>query len=137
MIDPTRYAGTDQDVSRLLGHQEARRSEAGIGKQKAVSQRPIPKHEQGGRFVRGPIPLTWLQPALLIGGKAGNLALAIWWLVGMQRSNPIKLTSRVMEDFGISTRSARRLLTEFERVGLVEVDRQRGRGPIVTLLIPP
>ena len=35
-----------------------------------------------------------------------------------------------------SQKTARRLLIEFERAGLVVVDRQRGRGPKVTLTTP-
>jgi DNA-binding transcriptional ArsR family regulator len=72
--------------------------------------------------------------ALALGGKAGNLSWAIWWLAGVERSNPIRLTGRVLRDFHISPRAARRLLLNFERAGLVEVDRQRGRSPLVTLL---
>ena len=98
--------------------------------------KPIPKHEPGDRFVRGPIPYDWLRAALASGGKAGTLSWAMWWLAGMERKNPIKLTRQVLRDFNISPRSARRLLKDFERAGLVEVDRKRGRGPIVTLLKP-
>jgi hypothetical protein len=104
-------------------------------KRTAAECRPIPKHGRGGRFVRGPIPYDWLRVALSLGNKAGHLALAIWWLIGVEKSNPIRLTGRVLRDFSISPRSARRLLTDFERAGLVEVDRRRGRRPLVTILM--
>ena len=136
MIDPTRFGGTDQDVHGLLDRQQAIRSEDRIAKKDAADRRPIPEHEKGGRFVRGPIPYEWLRMALSFGGKSGNLAWAMWWLVGMKRSNPIRLTGRVLRDFSISTRTARRLLDQFERVGLVEVNRKRGRCPVVALLAP-
>ena len=136
MIDLTRFGGTDQDVHCLLDRQQALRSEARGQKRKAAESQPIPKHERGGRFVRGPIPCDWLRMALAIGGKSGNLAFALWWLAGVEQSNPLRLTGRVLRNFHISTRAARRLLVDFERAGLVDVERHRGRGPMVTLLTP-
>ena len=136
MIDLTQFGGTNQDIDDLLERKQARRSETRAVKKKVANRRPIPKHEQGTRFVRGPVPYEWLRVALSHDGKAGNLAWAIWWLAGVERSNPIRLTRRVLCNFNISTRAARRLLFAFERSGLVEVDRKRGRGPIVTLLTP-
>ena len=136
MIDPTRFAGTDQDVHGLLDKQQALRSEARTEKQLVADLRPIPKHHHGDRFVRGPIPYDWLRAALSFGGKAGNLAWSLWWLAGVERANPIRLTRRALTDFNVSTRAARRLLSDFERAGLVEVARKRGRSPIVTLKAP-
>ena len=136
MTDLTRFGGTDPDIDGLLGRQKALRSVAQIERREVTDRHPIPKHEQGGRFIRGPIPYDWLRVALSIGGKAGNLAWSLWWLAGMERTNPIRLTKRVLSDFNVSTRAARRLLIEFERAGLVVVDSQRGRGPKVTLTNP-
>ena len=133
MDDPGRFAGSAERVQQLLTQQHTRRSEAKAATREADS---LPRHERGSRFVRGPIPFDWLRVALAFGGKAGNLSWAMWWLAGMERTNPIKLTRRVLLDFGISPRAARRLLIDFERAGLVAVDRKRGRGPIVVLLMP-
>ena len=134
MTDLTRFTGTTQDVCGLLDQQRKMRSQAQNEKRKTAESNPLPKHKQGGRFVRGPIPCDWLHRALGCGGKSGNLALALWWLAGMQRCNPIRLTRQVALDFNISPRCARRLLSDFERAGLVQVARKRGRGPQVTLL---
>ena len=136
MIDLTRFGGTGQDVDGLLGRQKALRSVVQIERREVADHPPIPKHEQGGRFIRGPVPFDWLRVALSFGGKAGNLAWSLWWLAGMERTNPIRLTKRVLTDFNMSTRAARRLLIEFERAGLVVVDSQRGRSPKVTLTNP-
>ena len=136
MTDLTRFGGTDQDVYGLLDRKQVLRSKSRVAKREAADRHPIPKHEQGDRFVRGPIPCDWLRLALSAGGKAGHLAWAIWWLAGVQQSNPLKLTKRVLGEFHISTRTANRLLFDFERAGLVEVYRKRGRSPIITLLTP-
>jgi len=136
MDDPRRFAGSTERVQQLLDQQRVQRSAAKVAARKA-HHHPIPRHERGERFVRGPVPYEWLRVALSVGGKAGNLSWAMWWLAGMERTNPIKLTRRVLSDFNISPRSARRLLIAFERAGLVEVDRKRGRGPIVALIAQP
>lgn len=57
-------------------------------------------------------------------------------IAGMEQTNPIRLTKRVLGEFNISTRSACRLLSSFQQAGIVMVDRQRGRGPDVTLTSP-
>lgn len=137
MDDLRRFAGNSKDVRLLLDRKQALRSEVRACKREVADRLPAPKHRPGERFVRGPIPYTWLRPALALGGKAGNLALALWWLVGVERSNPVRLTGRVLRDFHISPRAARRLLLRFEQAGLVQVDRQRGRGPIVAVLDAP
>lgn len=134
MTDLTRFTGTTQDVRGLLDQQRKMRSQVQHEQRKTAESNPLPKHKQGERFVRGPIPCDWLHRALACGGKSGNLALALWWLAGMQRCNPIRLTRQVAIDFNISPRCARRLLASFERAGLVQVERKRGRGPLVALL---
>ena len=136
MTDLTRFTGTTQDVRGLLDQQRKMRSQAQNEKRKTAESNPLPKHKQGERFVRGPIPCDWLQRALACGGKSCNLALALWWRAGMQRCNPIRLTRQVARDFNISPRCVRRLLSKFERAGLVQVARKRGRGPQVVLLNP-
>ena len=136
MTDLARFTGTTQDVCGLLDQQRKMRSQAQNEKRKTAESNPLPKHKQGERFVRGPIPCDWLHRALACGGKSGNLALALWWLAGMQRCNPIRLTRQVARDFNISPRCVRRLLSKFERAGLVQVARKRGRGPQVVLLNP-
>lgn len=136
MTDLTRFTGTTQDVCGLLDQQRKMRSQVQHEKRKTAESNPLPKHKQGERFVRGPIPCDWLHRALACGGKSGNLALALWWLAGMQRCNPIRLTRQVARDFNISPRCVRRLLSKFGRAGLVQVARKRGRGPQVVLLNP-
>ena len=39
-------------------------------------------------FIRGPIPLAWLNVAARLPGKTLNVGLAIWWLAGMSKPPP-------------------------------------------------
>ena len=136
MFDPQKYVATMPDLHQLLDEQKTVHRDAGTEKESSLARSPIPRHEQGRPFIRGPIPCDWLQLALSLGGKAGNLSLSLWWLAGMQRTNPIRLTKSVLDKFSISTRTSRRLLLDFERAGLVLVTRKQGCSPMVTLKYP-
>ena len=98
MTDLARFTGTTQNVCGLLDQQRKMRSQAQNKKRKTAESNPLPQHKQGERFVRGPIPCDWLHRALACGGKSGHLALALWWLAGMQRCNPIRLTRQVARE---------------------------------------
>ena len=136
MFDPEKYMATMPDLHQLLNEQNTVQRDAQAEKESLLDRFPIPRHEQGRPFIRGPIPCDWLQLALSLGGKAGNLSLSLWWLAGMEGTNPIRLTPRVLDKFSISTRTARRLLQDFEKAGLVLVSSKQGRSPIVTLKYP-
>ena len=136
MFDPKDFAATQTEVERLSERQHRSQAEVLGKKEKVAKSHPIPRHKPGQKFVCGPIPCGWLQKALTQGGKAGALCWAIWWLAGIQRSNPIRLTAQALRRFSIQPQAARRLLSKFEKVGLVKVNRKTGRGPMVTLLHP-
>ncbi len=124
--------GSDKEMARLLDN---KRTEKNKARQSSQTKLSPPKHAPGEKFVRGPIPNEWLLVALLIGDKAGHLSFALWWLAGIK--HPFRLTSKVLRDFNIAPRTARRLLCEFERAGLIISDRKQGRGPDITLTLPP
>ncbi len=136
VVDPQRFSGTEADIQDLLARQKKLRAEAEHSRQRYSESHPVPKPGKGELFVRGPVPLTWLNRALSLGDKAGHLSWALWWLVGIRKGNPVRLTRRILDEFCLSPRAAARLLAEFEHAGLVEVDRKRGRSPIVTLVLP-
>ena len=130
----TQFSGSQDDLNSLLARKRDLGTELRNEKEQLAERYPIPKHEPGTHFIRGPIPCDWLRGAMRCGGKSANLALALWWLAGIEGANPIQLTPRVLGYFEISPRAARRRLAEFEKAGLVKVDRRRGRSPRVFLL---
>lgn len=98
----------------------------------------LPRHKQGEKFLRGPIPLSWLTVALRIPGRAGNVALAIWYLCGLNgNTNTIRLTGKTLREFGVKQKSGYRGLIALEAAGLILCVRKRGRCPIVTVLAAP
>ena len=94
----------------------------------------IPRHRTGEKFLKGPIPLRWIREATKLPGKSWHVASAIWYLVGMNNSSTIKLTQGVLDDFGVSRYSKYRALTNLVSAGLISVDSNTGKNPVVTVL---
>jgi hypothetical protein len=55
-------------------------------------------------FLRGPIPLEWLVKAAALPGKTLNVAIALWWLYGMAKGQPFKLTRRSLKYLSVGQR---------------------------------
>lgn len=85
-------------------------------------------------FLKGPIPLAWLTAASALSGKALQIALAIRFLSGVQRSRVVRLAPSVVARFGVDRHAAYRALKVLECAQLVKAVRRRGRAPEVTIL---
>jgi len=99
-----------------------------------------PKHKPGQRFLRGPIPWSWVCTASVASGQGSGLkvAMAIWHLVGLNRGKAaIRLSGARLRELGVDRHAGYRGLSSLEEAGLVRVDRQPGRNPLVTVLEPP
>jgi hypothetical protein len=104
------------------------------------SKEPIqkmPKNWHDGRFVKGPIPAGMVRQANLAGkGKALGVLVVLFHIAGIQDKRIVKLSSERMREFGIDRCAGYRGLADLERVGLVKVQRHKGRCPIVELIFP-
>lgn len=49
-------------------------------------------NDKYGRFVKGPIPLNWVQAAANLPGKSVHVAIVLWFLAGIKKSQTVKLT---------------------------------------------
>ena len=85
-------------------------------------------------FIRGPIPLAWLNAAAKLPGKTLNVGLAIWWLAGMSKTTAFKLTGKSLDQLGVSRDAASDGLKRLEEHGLVLVKRSPGQRPTVQIL---
>ena len=94
----------------------------------------LPRHNAGERFLRGPIPWPWLEVAGRLPGKALHVAIVLWLLAGIKHGRPVKWEPATAATLGVRRHAAYRGLAALERAGLVEVDRHRGRCPVVTIL---
>jgi DNA-binding transcriptional ArsR family regulator len=87
-------------------------------------------------FLKGPVPVKWLNRASELRGKAPlKLGLALWFQAGLRRSaENIRLTKRLRRQFGIKDRSVYNALAALESEGLISADRKRGRYTRVSLI---
>ncbi len=93
-----------------------------------------PYRLQRERFLRGPIPLSWLIRAAGLPRAAFLVGSIVWYLRGLSRSRPAKLRPSVLREFGVQPKTAERALTALESAGLITVERHRGRSPVVTVV---
>ncbi len=96
----------------------------------------LPKHGPGERFIRGPIPLEWMKLAAKCGGRAEAVAVLLWYAAGFQRSNPVKLSAKILAELHVHPKTAKRVLVRMKELGLVNVEFHRGRSPVVTITTP-
>jgi hypothetical protein len=97
----------------------------------------LPTHKKGERFLKGPIPMSWLITAARQGGKAFHVGVALWHLAAMKNSARVSLSGSVLTSFGVSRYSTSRALESLEGAKLVEVERHPGRRSVVTILDAP
>lgn len=92
---------------------------------------------KGGGFIKGPIPLLWINLAACLPGKTLQVGIALWFLVGLKKSPTVMLASKTLTALGVSRDAKYDALQRLEAAGLVSVQRQPGRAPLVTVLPPP
>ena len=85
-------------------------------------------------FLRGPIPLAWLGCAAALPGKSLNVGIALWWLHGMAKGKPFKLTQKALQTLNVERDAASAALVRLEQAGLIRVVRQPGQRPTVSMM---
>jgi hypothetical protein len=85
-------------------------------------------------FLKGPIPMAWLNVAAKLPGKTLNVGLAIWWLAGMSKTTSFKITGKALDQLGVSRDAASDALKRLEEHGLILVKRSPGQRPKVQIL---
>ena len=93
-----------------------------------------PRHTSGEHFLKGPIPLAWLEVAALLPGKSLHAGVALWYAAGRAKSASVPLSNIASQHFGLDRNAKYRALVWLEEAGLIAVERKLGRAPVVTLL---
>ena len=96
-------------------------------------QGPKPR-PRGGKFLKGPIPMSWIETASTLPGKALVSGLVIWFERFCSKSTSVKFSLRKLADKGIPKSTGRRALRALEKAGLISVRRPSGRSMEVTLI---
>jgi len=100
---------------------------------KQVAQR---KARRAGRFLKGPIPLSWIRQN--VRDPADRLLLVLIAHSDMNRSQEIKVTADILKDAGIADRRAGyRALNRLEADGSISLLRHKGRRPMAKMLVKP
>jgi hypothetical protein len=121
-------AGEGLDVDRL------RLGPSALPTSSARSAQSIPHHRGGERFLKGPIPWTWLKIAARQPGKALHVGLVLWQLVGMKRSSCVTLNLSRLGTLGVSRYAGSRGLKALRAACLVKFEERTGRAARVTVL---
>ena len=106
--------------------------------QSVTKKKPVsPCKRRYDKFLCGPVPLVWLTTAAKCSGKSFQLGIALWYLVGLTKSFTVKPTRATLTQFGISRWSISRNLRLLELSGLISVERNTGKAPLVTIMEDP
>lgn len=103
---------------------------------RSVRRSRPPRHVRGEGFLKGPVPLAWLEAAARLPGKSLHAGIALWYAAGLLRSAKVPLSNVSGHRFGCDRNAKYRALVWLEGAGLVRVERRLGRAPVVTIVLP-
>ena len=87
------------------------------------------------QFIKGPLPLGWLAKAARAGHpQALPVLLALKYKTDTLRQPWVKPPATVLRLLGVDKDARSRAIAALERAGLVQVQRRRGRRPLVRLV---
>jgi len=90
---------------------------------------------QSAHFLKGPIPLTWLERASNLSGKTLTVGLVIWYRSGLSSTKTgIRIPSELRKRFGIERKAYYTALAAMEEAGLIGVQRRIGKTAIIEIL---
>ena len=93
-----------------------------------------PTRPKGKHFLKGPMPLPWLEIAARLPGKSLHAGVALWYAAGLTRSASVPMSNIAGLRFGLDRNAKYRALNWLEGAGLIRVERKLGRAPVVTIL---
>lgn len=90
--------------------------------------------QRADRFLKGPVPMTWLAAAARLPGKTLAVAIALWRLSGAFKSSTVKLSNAEVEVLGVDRNAKSRALRALQKAGLISLEQHPGCLPRVTIL---
>jgi hypothetical protein len=86
------------------------------------------------RFLKGPIPWSWIAAAAALPCRALLVGLCLWRLAGAMKTDTVSFGNSDLRQLGVDRATKSRALRALERAGLIKVTHQPGRVPKVTVL---
>jgi hypothetical protein len=87
------------------------------------------------RFLKGPVPMSWLTAAARLPGKTLAVAIALWRLSGAVKSPTVKLSNAELEVLCVDRNAKSRALRALQKAGLISIEQRPGCLPRVTILM--
>ena len=88
-----------------------------------------------GPFLRGPVPMDWLQKAMKLSCAAMSVGIVLWHFRGLKKSLTFKVgIGDLAKYIGRSWVTCQRALQILEEQGLIALERNNGSKHIVTIL---
>ena len=107
-----------------------------VRKSDAVNKTVIDKSKRIFKhFVMGPVPLLWVMQACYLGAREARLAWACWFLHGVNKGEPFKLSNIWAGRFGLSRDVKTKAIQSLVDAGLIKVDQSPGCAPVITVLV--
>lgn len=85
-------------------------------------------------FLKGPIPLAWLNRAGQLPGKTLHVGVVLWYLGGLTKSATVRLGGKALTALGVSRDAKYDAVKRLREAGLISVEQRPGQAPLVTLL---
>ncbi|QEG36315.1 hypothetical protein Pr1d_36280 [Bythopirellula goksoeyrii] len=104
-----------------------------LGDLEKIKPKKAPRSTKG-KFLKGPVPLSWLKVAGNLPGKTLHVSVCLWHAYGIEKQDRFKFSSKWHRWLGISPRALRESLRRLREAGLIRVERYPGRAPVVTIL---
>ena len=101
---------------------------------KVNNTRELPRHKNGEKFLKGPIPERWLAQAARLPGKTFVVAINLWLLAGIKKKSTVKLSQKLLRSWGVDRFACYRALAALESANLISVERHHGGTPTITIL---
>ena len=89
---------------------------------------------RGREFIKGPIPLPWLARAFALPGKAGAVAVLLWFMAGMNGPRQIRVNPKLLQRFQVGRKAGYRAVDALTAAGLVTAERAVGKCAVVSIL---
>ena len=107
-----------------------------------VSKGKVVKGRVGKRRKIGPeefvmkIPLPWISKAAHLSRKSLHVAIAVWYLYGLNvKKKGFKIERRTRDCFNVTAETCNKTLRKMEQAGLVTVERLPGQLPLVSVVL--
>jgi DNA-binding transcriptional ArsR family regulator len=128
-MSPNTNTNISWDPSSLQLDQDGlRRLQGGTRRGRRVS--PI-----RGKFIAGPIDVSWVVQASRLGVKALLVGLALWHLKKLRQADTFIVSNLMVQDWGVQPDAKNRALRKLEKAGLIRIKRQGKRSPQVSLIV--